>query len=355
MCIFIISLENQMLKDPAKKYHLQLRPNNAIIRIEQNYSCQRKWYSLEEDTIFMHKRKTGSFIILFLIVLLSGHSYAERHAIEDKGVIVRFDDSFQTSAIEVLKLYPGIRQELIRDLGWGTDSRPEIILVKDRAGFKAVAGSDLVTALAIPQDNLIMMDATKMNVYPFTLRVTLKHEMCHLALHHHIAHEKLPRWFDEGICQWVSGGLAEIMADGNRSVLREAFLSNSLISIDQLTDNFPSDGRAMILAYEESKSIVEYTEREFGVSGVRRILEHMSSGDNLEDSVQKSLSISLYELKKRWKSSLADKTLWVSFIGDNLYEILFLFAAVITVYGFIVVLKKRREYKDNDENDNDIE
>ena len=65
----------------------------------------------------MHKRKTGSFIILFLIVLLSGRAYAERHTIGDEGVIVRFDDSFQASAIEVLKLYPGIRQELIRDLG----------------------------------------------------------------------------------------------------------------------------------------------------------------------------------------------------------------------------------------------
>ncbi len=290
-------------------------------------------------------------MVLFLMVLFAGRSYAERHTIEDGRVIVRFDDQFKTLAMEVLKSYPGIRQELVKDLGWGTTSRPEIILVKDSASFKTVAGSDLVTALAVPQNNLIMMDASKMNVYPFTLRVTLKHEMCHLELHHHIALEKLPRWFDEGICQWVSGGLSEIMADGNRSVLREASLSNRLISIEQLTENFPSDGRAMVLAYEESKSIVEYIEREFGVSGVRRILEHMSSGDDLEGAVQRSLSISLEELEKRWRSSLAGKFLWVSFIGDNLYEILFLFAAVITIYGFIVILRKKKEYKDEDEED----
>src|SRR5208283_1023048 len=299
----------------------------------------------------MKKRNTVSLMVIFLMVLLAGRSYAERHIIEDERVIVRYDDPFQTSAMEVLKSYPGIRQELVRELGWATDLRPEIILMKDSASFTTAAGSDLVTALASPQENLIMMDASKMNVYPFTLRATLKHEMCHLELHHHIAQEKLPRWFDEGICQWVSGGLAEIMADGNQSVLREAFLSSSLISIEQLTGNFPSDGRAMILAYEESKSIVEYIEREFGGSGVRRILEHMSSGDNLENAVQGSLSISLDELEKLWRSSLTGKTLWFSFIGDNLYEILFLFAALMTIYGSIVILRKKRDYKDEDDED----
>src|SRR5208283_2145176 len=126
----------------------------------------------------MKKRNTVSLMVIFLMVLLAGRSYAERHIIEDERAIVRFDDPFQTSAMEVLKSYPGIREELARDIGWGTDSRPEIILVKDSNAFNKVAGSDLVTAIAVPKNNLIIMDASKMNVYPFTLRVTLKHEMC---------------------------------------------------------------------------------------------------------------------------------------------------------------------------------
>lgn len=297
----------------------------------------------------MQKRKTVSFVILFLLVLLIGRSYAGRHTIENEMVIVRFDSRLQTTAMEVLKSYPSIRQELFKDLGWDTDFRPEIILVKDGASFRKLTGSDLVTAFAIPQNNLIMMDASKMDLYPFTVGVTLKHEMCHLELHHHISNEKLPRWFDEGVCQWVSGGLAEIMADGNRPVLKEAILSDSLMSIDQLSENFPSDGRAMILAYEESKSIVEYIGREYGASGVRGVLEHMSRGDNLGTAVRESLPISLAEIEKRWKSSLAGKTLWFSFIGDNLYQILFLFAAVMTIYGFVVILRKKKEYEDEED------
>jgi hypothetical protein len=287
---------------------------------------------------------------LVLAALLMGHSHAGKSIIEDENVVVRFDDPLQNAAMEVLRVYPGIRAELTEALGWETDFRPEIVLMKDSASFSKIAESDLVTALAIPQKNLIVVDYSKMNVYPFTLGTTLKHELCHLELRHRID-GKLPRWLEEGICQWVTGGLAEIMTGGGHSVLREAALSNRLMGIERLTEKFPADGRDLILAYEESRSIVEYIEKEFGLSGVKGILEQMSRGDNLEDAVRKSLLISLDELERRWRSSLTGKASWLSYIGDNIYGILFLFAALITMYGFFRVLKKKRDYKDEDEED----
>jgi hypothetical protein len=105
----------------------------------------------------------------------------------------------------------------------------------------------------------------------------------------------------------------------------------------------------MLLAYEESKSIVEYIRKVFGVSALRSILENMSRGDDLEDAVLKSLLISLEELEKRWRSSLAERSSWVSYFRDNLYEVLFLSAALITICGFLKVLKRKREYKDDED------
>jgi hypothetical protein len=276
-------------------------------------------------------------------------SYGEKHTLVDRTVIVSFDDPLQNAALEVLKTYPAIRAELLKDLGWSTDFRPEIVLIKDSATFRRVVGSGLVTALAIPQKDLIVVDYSKMNVHPFTLTTTLKHELCHLELHHHIAQSTLPRWLDEGICQWVTGGLAEIMTEGNHSILREAALSNRLIRFEGLAERFPDEGRDFLLAYEESKSIVEYIKSEFGISGVQSILKHLSQDDNLENAVQKGLLISLDELEKRWRLSISEKTLWFSYISDNLYEILFLSAALITIYGFFRTLKKKREYKEEDE------
>ena len=297
----------------------------------------------------MARRTFFSSVTCFLLALLIGSSYGEKHTLVDRTVTVLFDDPLQNPAMEVLKMYPAIRAELQKDLGWSTDFRPEIVLIKDSATFRRVVGSDLVTALAIPQKDLIVVDYSKMNVHPFTLATTLKHELCHLELHHHIAQSTLPRWLDEGICQWVTGGFAEIMTEGTHSILREAALSNRLISFEGLAERFPHEGRDILLAYEESRSIVEYIKSEFGVSGVRSILKYLSQDDNLENAVQKSLLISLNELEKRWRLSITEKTLWFSYISDNLYEILFLFAALITIYGFFRTLKKKREYKDEEE------
>jgi hypothetical protein len=303
----------------------------------------------------MRGRGLLSSVIFFLAALLIGSAYAERRTLEDERVIVRFDSPLENAAKEVLRDYPAVRAELMRDLGWRSEFRPEIVLVKDSASFRKSAESGLVTAFAVPQKDLIVIDYSRMNVHPFTLGTTLKHELCHLELHHHIAGGTLPRWLDEGICQWVTGGLAEIMTDRKSSALREAVLSKRLMSIERLTENFPADGKDLVLAYEESRSIVEYIKKEFGVSGLRSMLEQMSGGNNLEDAVRKSLLISTDELEKRWRSSLAGKIWWFPYISDNLYEILFLLAALITIYGFFRILKKKKEYRDEDEEDHEGE
>ncbi len=288
--------------------------------------------------------------LLFLPgVLWAVFSYAGPLTLRGEGVIVRFDDRLQNPAKEILQIYPSVREELKKDLGWETDFRPEIVLMKDSASFRKISGNELVTAFAVPDEDFIVIDYSKMGAHPYTIEVTLKHELCHLELHRHIAKEKLPRWLDEGTCQWVTGGLAEIISEGGRSVLRDAVLSNRLISIEGLSRGFPSDGRDLLLAYEESRSIVEYVKEKFGVSGLRGILERMSRGDDLEDAVRNGISISLDELEKRWRSSVSRKNLWPSYVRDNLYEALFLFAALITVCGFFRFLKRRREYKDEDD------
>ena len=299
--------------------------------------------------VLMSKKRILSSILFLLGVLWPVSSYAGQRILRDEKVIVRFDDRLQPPAKEIIQIYPSIRAALKKDLGWETDFRPEIVLMKDSSSFRKVSRSEFVTAFAVPEEDLIVIDYSKMGVHPFTIDATLKHELCHLELHRHISRERLPRWLDEGTCQWVAGGLAEIISEGSRSVLRDAALSNRLISIERLTQSFPSDGRDLLLAYEESRSIVEYVKEKFGVSGVRGILERMSRGDDLEDAVRKSLLISQDELERQWRSSVSGKNLWPSYIRDNLYEVLFLFAALITICGYFRVLKKKREYKDEDD------
>jgi hypothetical protein len=289
-------------------------------------------------------------IMLFLLFFLTFMNtlYAEPNKIQTKEVIVIFEEPLETVAKDVVKIYPAVKADLVATLDWKVDVIPDVILVKDKSTLRRMVGSDIIIAFAIPERNLIVLDTSRVYTRPFTLEATLKHELCHILLHSNIKNERLPRWLDEGVCQWASGGIAELIADDGNRALTKATISDSVISIGDLI-RFPRDEKSLLLAYEESKSIVEYIVSEYGKQGILQILKYLKEGHSMDDSIQKSLSVSTSELEIKWLAYLKRKHTWFSYLSYNIYTILFSLAAVITVYGFIRLLKKKRAYVDEDE------
>lgn len=290
------------------------------------------------------------FILFFLCLPPSVHASAlEFEHIELDALIVQFPKPLRGTAQEVVQIYPAIKTELERNLGWTLDFRPTVRLIKNNATFQRMTGHKLVVAFALPQKNIIVIDTSKMTTHPFSLAITLKHELAHLLLHHQIESKKLPKWFDEGIAQWVSGGIAEILMRRDDRILRKASLSGKLIPLDELTRTFPQEETRLLLAYEESKNFIEYIEQEFGVNGLRQVLTHLKDGENIETAIFKGLSIPLDTLEKRWHGTLENNLIWFTYIGSNLYLFLFTLVALATIYGFIRFLLKKRNYVDDEE------
>ena len=205
----------------------------------------------------------------------------------------------------------------------------------------------------MPEKNLIVIDYSRMNIHPFTLSITLKHELCHLLLHQHISREKLPKWLDEGICQWVSDGIGELFVNQNISGLDAAILSGRIIPFKKLTDYFPQEKASLMLAYEQSKSVVGYIERQYGNSAILNLLEHLKNGATVEEAVKESLGISFERLEMQWLDYLESTPRWLVFLAHNIYGILFFLAAVLTFLGFIRLLRRRKrvyeQWKEEDE------
>jgi hypothetical protein len=285
--------------------------------------------------------------LLLIALLLPLPLYAENiSAIQSNEVIVLFEDPLRNSANAVLKIYPIVKTELENTLGWKLNFRPEIHLIRDRQDFRKIIDSNLTVAFAVPQKYLIVIDNSRMHTKPFTLETTLKHELCHLLLNNYIKKENLPRWLNEGVCQWTSGGIAEIITD--RKNLTKAYLSKRMISINSL-QKFPHDEKSMLLAYEESKSLIEYIVDEFGRQKLLDILDYLREGLSPDEAVRKSLSISIYELETKWHAYLKRRITWLTYLSNNIHTILFLFAALITVAGFIRVLRRKRAYRDEED------
>ncbi|MBM4144799.1 MAG: hypothetical protein FJ240_00775 [Nitrospira sp.] len=291
------------------------------------------------------------FIVLCIMPMQAIH--AEIRTIQTKDFTVSYEERLANVAAEVAQVYPVVSQELVETLKWEMNFRPKIILTGDRDAFRKIVGMDIIAAFALPDRDIIVIDTSRVYTKPFTLRSTLKHELCHLLLHRNIDSRLLPRWIDEGVCQWASGGVAELMADDGGRILTKAAVSDRLISIRELA-RFPMDEPSLILAYEESKNIIEYIVRDFGKIELMQILENLKEGDTINESVQKSLGLSLSELESKWHASLKRKYAWFAYLSANLYTIIFALAALITVYGFIRLIQKKRAYKDDEEEEEEI-
>lgn len=287
---------------------------------------------------------------LTLIFLMFCHVHAQEFEVIKKNQTkIFFKAPIEAGAIELSNQYPSIKQSLEKLFGWELDPNLSIVLISHRAEFLKIAQNPLIVAFANPLKKLIVIDYSQMRVRPFRLATTLKHELCHLLLHQHI--KNIPRWLDEGLCQWASGGIDEIIINQKGMLLNRSALSKNLIPFYKLNLNFPKNEIGLLLAYEQSKSFVDYFAREFGKEKFIFFLNAMKGGDSVEYAAHKAYSMPLKEIEEKWRKSLEKTWRWLLFLSYHLYDILFAFMALITIYAFIKMIIKKKNYQDQPEDD----
>lgn len=287
--------------------------------------------------------------IIALAVFAAGPVLArETGRLNTDETIIRYDRSLQGVAKEVAAFYPEVREKTEVRLGWTLGYRPTLWIVEDRREFIKLGAGPLTIALAVPARGLILLDNSRVRVDPFSLGPTLTHELAHLILHRHIRDPSLPRWLDEGVAQWVSGTAEIALMEGSGPRLKRAVLSGQWVPFRYLADRFPPDDPALSLAYEQSRSIVEYIVHRYGTDGLFGILGGLKAGKTIDSAVEEALSISFPSLEADWRDRLKRRVTWFSYLSDRLPILLFFAAAMLTVAGFIRLWIRRRNYKDGE-------
>jgi hypothetical protein len=288
-----------------------------------------------------------NLITVTIFILLSLPLFAAPPAVlETEVVIVVYDETLKNAARRVADVYPAIRQDLEKTFQWPLDFRPTVVLVKDSQRFFQIAGTSYIVAFAAPRENVMVIDHSKMHITPFTLESTLKHELCHLLLHHYIDSARLPKWLDEGVSQWASDGIAEVIMDYKRATLPQAIVSGRYFRMNALHERFPRDKQALQLAYAQSKSFVDFISREYGRDQVLLLLNKLRKGSDIEAAIEETFTITFADLEKTWIQQLKNKKIWLTFLTAHVYEIIFFLGAVMLVIGFIRFVIKRKAYKD---------
>lgn len=299
----------------------------------------------------MMNLKKALFVLIISMIVAPPLCAQTLSALKSDMVTVLFDKPLEFAAGDIIGMYPGIKEELESALLWPVDFHPTVVLIGEQVRFSQMAGNSAYVAYALPDKQLIVIDYSRMNIRPFTLRITLKHELCHLLLHRHITRVHLPKWLDEGVAQWASDGIGELMTGRNDSVLRWATLSGRFIRFEALAHHFPGKERDLILAYEQSKLMVEYIIANFGKNGLLNILEAMRNGREADQAVGMSLMMSMADLEHAWQRNQRSLGTLLAYLAANIYTLVFICAAVLTFVLYLRVMIRKRRFVDEEEDE----
>ena len=194
----------------------------------------------------------------------------------------------------------------------------------------------------------MVIDCSRLHIRPHRLDRILKHEMVHLMLHRHIRRTHLPRWLDEGVAQWLSEGVAELLEAPQRSIFEEASLSGNHIPLRDLNHRFPVDKKNLMLAYAESRSVIDFISDRYGDHSIFEILHHLQKGKEIHTAFAETLNTSPEEIEDQWIRLAQRPATWFIFLAGHIYEFLFVAGALLTVIGFIRFLIKKHHYRDED-------
>ena len=283
-------------------------------------------------------------IALITICFWQTAVWAATEILENDRAVVVYEPPLKDSATEALRIFPHLKNDLEEILGWRLRARPRVVLVRSNQTFRKITRNPLIVAFAVPDKNLIVIDHSRMSKRPFNLNVTLKHEMCHLLLHEQIKDGNLPKWFDEGVCQWASDGIGEIFIEKGWSGLDAAVMAGQTFRLTSLSKRFPGQKAGLMLAYEQSKSIVSYIDRQYGKQTILAILGDLRNGESIETAIAQNMDLDLHQLEEDWLRHLEDTPRWLVFLANNIYGIIFFLAALLTIFASVRLLLRRKIY-----------
>ena len=87
-----------------------------------------------------------------------------------------------------------------------------------------------------------------------------------------------------------------------------------------------------------------YLSSEHGSQGILDFLGLLQQGVDLESAFELRFAIPFDDFQYQWGSHLKKNVSWFTYLSIHLYEILFVSAALLTIWGFVRKTLRRRAY-----------
>jgi hypothetical protein len=130
----------------------------------------------------------------------------------------------------------------------------------------------------------------------------IAHEMAHLLTYQMTfnPYADIPTWLDEGLSMYAEGDLPIDF----KSSLAKAISEDSLISVQTISSNFPTNVEEAMLSYAESYSLVEFLIDRYGREKMLHLLSIFKQGSSYDDALLEVYGFDTAGLEELWRLSL---------------------------------------------------
>ncbi len=283
----------------------------------------------------IHKKKPGLFWAFLILLIFTAISSSAQAAVFQ----VSASASDSVDAIRALELY----QRKIEDvLGIEYGDTIKVVIAKDIKSFNAALGSafpDWGAGAAVKDRHLIVIKSPSHFETGKSLAELLGHELGHLMLDKASGGRWLPRWFEEGFCQLMSGEW-RLSTD---ILLTRAVWGSGLIQLTALEGVNNFGGAKASLAYAQSYLAMSSLVREFGIEFISDFLSDYRANGNIYEAFFNSTGYRYTEWVVVWQKKTAERYRLVLYIFDP--SILFPLIAVLFILLYLVKVYLMRKKK----------
>ena len=285
-------------------------------------------------------RLTNTIIIIVLVVLTAGIQAQRKKppAVERDHYNYYFDNpNFVATADSALSRARTRLSELVRhELTY----KAEVYIPETADEFGRLTRGilpDWGVAAAFPQRKLIAIKSPEKFNVGRSLPELLAHEYTHLVIDERTGFHSPPRWFNEGLCMYVSAewGWSDNLAMSKAAVFGQLIPLKDIELVNRYTE-----GKAHV-AYSESFLAVKYMFDEYGINSVNVFLDQIAAGKSVSRALMESTGSNYAEFDQEFKDHLQKRYNISSLFMDTFF--FWIGLALIVVVGTFLRYRKRRQ------------
>lgn len=212
-----------------------------------------------------------------------------------------------------------------------------IAIAPDTRRFREWAGNgapEWGAAIAFPAQQRIVMQGHRAPSTAGDPRVTLRHELAHLALHEAMG-ARPSRWFDEGYASFSAGewGRDEMLATNIALLIRR------FPGLDELDPMFEGGSSRAQQGYALSQRAVAELSALDPQRGLTLFFEYWRSTESLDQALRRAYGITEAGFEQRWKSNTRSRFGALALVADVTFGTLLM----LMVLGPLWWLRRKRD------------